>query len=142
MEGGHQGSVERPNKGQDMPAVFAAEDPELVLQRDDRSVGVEHLRRVAVGRRVIGVDDDADLWRVGQVGFVHVERRHVGRDAASRVAFEACVAGCLAHAGQQVARERGDATVARHICRYEAGLQGPVAEGGVPEKADDPVETG
>jgi hypothetical protein len=48
----------------------------------------------------------------------------------------------LAHPLDQVARERRDATVARHICRYEAGSQRAACGGGSPAKADDPVETG
>ncbi len=81
MEGRHERGLERPHEGQDVAAVVTAEDPELVLERDDRGVVVEHPGRLAIGRGVAGVDDDADLGRIGQVAVVHMERRDVGRDA-------------------------------------------------------------
>jgi len=105
----------------DLPVVQRAEAAELVLNADDlHTAAIEVARRLDVALRVGLIDLEHDAARVGVLGVLVVD----GDDEALLpVPYPV-------ETGVQVARERGDAALARDVGRNEGDDRAATARGG------------
>ena len=117
MQGGDDGHTRAAEKSEQMAAGRAAEDTELVLNAKRVDVGeVEKVGRADVGRHIGLGDLEADIVRI--VVFPGPVGNGDDRTTPTRVG--------LGHGIAQVAREGGDATLARRVVAEE----GDFAHGG------------